>query len=132
MTMRKANATGQKPDPPSRLLTGSSLTLSAGIRASPDLHPAVDDDVDARDVRALIGGKEQREVRDVFRLTQTAQERPFDHRASESACAVFEMGSVRPTLNQARRDRVDTNAVLAPFHRELARHPDDRCLVRGV
>src|SRR6266481_4694799 len=94
--------------------------------SSPDLHPAVDDDVDARDVRALVGGQKQREVRNVFRLTQAAQERPLDHLASEPASSLLEMGSVRSTLDQTRRDRVDPNAVLASLHRELARHPDDR------
>src|SRR2546421_8764540 len=69
---------------------------------SPDLHPAVDDDVDARDVRALVAGQEQREVRHVLRLTQTAQERPFDHLAREPAClpssrwARFAPLSIRP------------------------------------
>src|SRR2546423_13974024 len=99
---------------------------------SPDFHSAVDDDVDARDVRALVGCQEQREVCDVLGLTQTAQERPFDHLAGESACALLEMGSVRPTLDQTWRDRVDTNAVLAPLHRQLARHPENRRLVRRV
>src|SRR5205809_397742 len=80
---------------------------------SPDLHPTVDHDVDARDVRALVGGEEQREVRDVLGFTEAAQERPFDHLLGEPARALLEMGTVRSALDQARRDRVDTNAVLA-------------------
>src|ERR1700704_2981558 len=91
MTIRKANATTQKPDRCRRVsAAGSAWTLSVGagsdcctlMPASPDLHPAVDYKVDAGHVSALVGREEHRYVRYVLRLAEPTQECPAEHLAS--------------------------------------------------
>src|SRR5260221_11878145 len=49
------------------------------IRKSPHLHAAIDDEVDACYVRALVGGEEQRDVRDLLGLGEATQECLAEH-----------------------------------------------------
>src|SRR4051794_18654624 len=100
MTTRNANATTQNP-------AAAGLVTSA----SPDLHAAVDDEVDARDVRALVGGEEQSDVRHLLRLPEPAQQRPAAHLAGPRA--VLQLPASGVALDQAGRDRVGTDPVLA-------------------
>src|ERR1700678_187285 len=50
-------------------------------RRSPDLHAAIDHEVDAGHVGALVGGQEQRDVRHLVGQTEPAKECPVAHRA---------------------------------------------------
>jgi hypothetical protein len=94
------------------------------------VYAAIDYEVDACYVGALVGGEAQRSVRNVLRLTEPAEERPVAHLAAK--LLVFQLPSSRVGLDEAWRDRVDADPVLASLQGELARHPDDRCLVRRV
>jgi hypothetical protein len=59
--------------------------LSAGRECtSPDLHAAIDNEIDARYVRTLFGGEEQGDVGNVLGLTESAEERPLAHLAAKS------------------------------------------------
>src|SRR5258708_2169400 len=136
MTMRKANATAQKPDrrrpvPAADVAWTSSLGAGADCcaltSASPHPHAAVDHKVDAGHIRALVGGEEQRHVRHILRFAEPTQEGPVAHFAGPAL--VLELPPSRVAFDEPRGDRVDTNAVLAAFERELAGHPDDRRLV---
>src|SRR5258708_30322989 len=46
---------------------------------SPDLHSAVDHDIDACHVRAVFAGQEQRNVRHLLRPTETTEQRLAKH-----------------------------------------------------
>src|SRR6478735_10806412 len=131
MTIRKANATTQNPVT-ARLaaLAGNARAFSLVTPASPDLHPAVDDEVDAGDVGALVAGEEQRDVRHLFGLPEPAQQRPAAHLGGP--LAVLQLPAGRVAFDQARRDGVDADPVLASLQCELARHADDSGLVRRV
>src|SRR6476660_8420843 len=108
MTIRKANAAAQKPDRcRGAAAAGSTGTLSVGCgdrcvltSASPDLHAAVDYQVDPGYVRALVAGKEQCDVRHVLRLAESAQQRPGKHLAAEGTVFQFRAGGV--TFDEAR------------------------------
>src|SRR3954471_6979873 len=136
MTIRKANATAQNPDPYLRVSpVGEAVPIGAAVGADswtltsalPDLHPAIHDEIDAGHVRALVGHQEQRCIGDVLRLSKAAEERPAAHLATERV--VLELPSCRVGLDETGRYRVDANAVLASLQCELASHPDDRRLV---
>jgi hypothetical protein len=57
------------------------LFSTTGSRASPDLHSAVYDDVNAGYVGTVVGGKKQRDLRDFVRPTETPKQRLTEHRA---------------------------------------------------
>src|SRR3954471_3584979 len=96
MTIERANATAQKPARYRDVAgAGGASTLSLGTRsdtctltrASPDVHAAIDHEVDGGHVRALLGGQEQRYVGHVLRPAETPEERPIEHLAGKSAVA---------------------------------------------
>src|SRR6478736_951430 len=137
--MRKAKATAQNPNRNRRAAAGTARTFSPDTGAdrvltpwSPDLHAAIDDEVDPGHVRALVRREEQRGVRHVLRLAEAAEERPVDHLACESTFAVVQVRTRRAALDQAGRDRVDADPVLASLERELTGHADDPRLVGRV
>src|ERR1700722_15867715 len=98
MTIRKANATIQNPDPRRRFSAAgpgyaSTLVIEPPFhrqpRQSPDLHAAVDQEVDACDVGAVVGRQVERRVRNVLRLTEPAKERPVAHLAAKLLVCQF-------------------------------------------
>src|SRR5262245_28615427 len=97
---------------------------------SPDLHAAVDDDVDTGHVRAFVGRQEQRHVRHFFRPTETTQERLAEHRCCP--LRILQLLARLIGFDQPWRDRVGANPMLSPFHRELSRHGDHTRLRRRM
>src|SRR3977135_2612808 len=93
------------------------------ICGSPHLHAAIDDDVDPGYVRALFGGEEQRDVRDLLGLAAAAPERLAEHLAGP--LGVAELRSRRVGLDQTWRDRIRADAMLPTLHCQLAGHADD-------
>jgi hypothetical protein len=72
----------------------------------PDLHSAIDHEVDARHVGALVARQEQSNVGDVLRLTDPAQERPVAHRTTELIVLELprvELLSIRPGETELTR-----------------------------
>ena len=99
----------------------SNRSPSSTARLSRNLHSAIDDDIDSGDVRTVIGGQEQSDVRRFFR--------PADPRASYRACSSPILGP-----SAVRRDWF---VSITPCEIELARipcsrHADDASLGRGV
>jgi hypothetical protein len=99
-------------------------------RRSPNLHTAIDDDIDSGDVRTVIGGQEQSDVRHFLGPAETSEQRLAEHRAR--SFGVLQLFSRLIGFNQARGDGIRANTVFSPLHRELPRHPDDPCLGRRM
>src|SRR5882672_9883050 len=93
------------------------------ITKSPHLHAAIDDDVDACDVRALVRGEEQRDVGDLVGLAEATEQCLAEHVVGPFG--IVELLSRLVGLDEARRDGVGAEPVLPSFHRELAGHADD-------
>jgi hypothetical protein len=70
---------------------GHRATFWGPRQQSPDLYAAIDYEVDARYVGALVGGEVQRSVRNVLRLTEPPEERPVAHLAAK--LLVFQLPS---------------------------------------
>src|SRR5689334_17365478 len=90
---------------------------------SPGAHPAIDEQVDAGDVRAFVGREEERGVRDVFWSTEPAEHRPAQH--VTGPFSVFHLLARLLSLDNPGRDGVGSDPMLATLHRKMARHRDD-------
>src|ERR1700730_2001757 len=97
---------------------------------SPDLHPAIDHDIDARHVRTLVRGQEQRDVRHLLWSAETPKQGLAEHRARPFG--ILKLFSRLIGFDQARGDGIRANTVFSPLHRELPRHADDPCLGRRM
>src|SRR6476620_1928245 len=125
MTIRKANAAAQKPDRWGCVsAAGSTRTLPVGCGdrcvltwRSPDLHAAVDDQVDARDVCALVAGEKQRDVRHVLGLAESAHRGPGRISLPKALFSRPRPGGF--VFDEAGEIRVAANPVLASLHRKL-------------
>src|SRR4051812_16400829 len=106
-----------------KILRSWSETSIRLMSTSPHLHAAVDDDVDARYVRALVRDEEQRDVGDLLRLAEATEERLAEHVVSP--LGVVELFSRLIGFDDAGRDGVGPDPVLAALHGELACHADD-------
>ena len=76
-------------------------------------HAGVNNDIDAGDVRAIVGGEEQGDVCDLLGLPESSQERPVEH----MTCPAVPFVDLRPrrsAFDQARGDRVDADPVTLP------------------
>src|ERR1700722_9396093 len=82
ITIKNAKATTQNPDHRFPVADCCARTSEAATHL-PDLHAAVDNQVDARDVRALVGDKVERRVGDVFGRAETSEEGPRCHPVAE-------------------------------------------------
>jgi hypothetical protein len=71
---------------------------------SPDLHTAVDDDVDTGDARALVCGQEQRDVGHLLRPAEAAQQRLAEHVARPFR--IIGLRSRRVALDQTSWSRI--------------------------
>ena len=79
---------------------------SFAVTALPDLHPTVDDQVDPRNVGALVGDQVKRGVGDVLGLAKTAEEGPRFHLAPELGViefALVELVSMNPGETELTR-----------------------------
>src|SRR6267143_6510215 len=102
--MNPANVETSRASKVAKILCSWSETSVRLMSWSPRLHAAIDDEVDASYVRALVGGEEQRDVRDLLGLTEATHERFAEHLAGP--LRVAELIQRRVAFEQARRDRV--------------------------
>src|SRR3954453_6462691 len=120
--MNPANVDTSRASKVAKILCSWSDTSVRLMSWSPRLHAAVDDDVDACYVRTLVGGEEQRDVRDLLGLGEATQERLPEHVGGP--LGVVELLSRLIGLDDAGRDGVGPDPVLATLHSELACHAD--------
>src|SRR4029453_7846336 len=88
--------------------------VKAANKRSPDLHPAIDHDIDARHVRTLFTGQEERNVRHFLGPAETSEQRLAEHRARPFG--VLQLLSRLIGFDQARGDGIRANTVFSPLH----------------
>src|SRR6266542_6768151 len=99
--------------PPQGRLRRLSVLLVGPARRSPNLHSAIDDDIDSGDVRTVIGGQEQSDVRHFLGPAETSEQRLAEHRARPFG--VLQLFSRLIGFNQARGDGIRANTVFSPL-----------------
>src|SRR5689334_22445275 len=106
-----------------RAATTRAVTGSAGREA------AVHDELGARHERRLVAGQEQRDVRDLARLSDTAERNAGLELLADG---VGEIGRLQRRVDDARVDHVAADPVLSELDGERLGERDQRALGRRV